>query len=109
MRAAFLCALFLFTCLCPAGSGQGHHHFPGLAQAAQQPNPADNTPSTLAPPKQHLDVAQMRSEAEELANLAQTIPAALEQVSKGVLPKDLSDKLKRIEKLSKTLRNDVSR
>jgi hypothetical protein len=108
MRTPILCALFLVGCLCLIGSAQ-HGRIPSLSHAERQPNPADNTPSTLHPPSQRLDLSRMRSEAEELASLAQTIPAALDEVGKGTLPKDLGEKLKRIEKLSRSLRNDVSR
>jgi len=37
-----------------------------------------------------------------------TVPAAGSEVAKGKLPKDLSDKLKRIEKLSKRLRGELA-
>jgi hypothetical protein len=51
----------------------------------------------------------MRDQAHELAMLAQTIPEDVSQVTRGTLPKDMSEKLKRIEKLSKTLRGELSR
>jgi hypothetical protein len=51
---------------------------------------------------------ELQQEAEELAQLAQSIPAEVEQVNHGVLPKDLNNKLKRIEKLSKHLRSDLT-
>ena len=50
----------------------------------------------------------MRREADELAELAKTIPGAIAQTSRGVLPKDLSENLKRIEKLSKRLRSQIA-
>jgi len=57
------------------------------------------------PPK--LDAAQLQREASELAKLAGEVPAAVEQAGKGVLSKDLNDRLKRIEKLSKQLRREL--
>jgi hypothetical protein len=39
--------------------------------------------------------------------LAGTIPADIEQVKKGLLPKDTIEKLKRIEKLARKLRGEV--
>jgi hypothetical protein len=51
----------------------------------------------------------MRDQALELAGLARSIPADVSQVSNGTLPKDMSEKLKRIEKLSKALRGEISR
>jgi len=40
--------------------------------------------------------------------LAQSVPSQIQQVQRGVLPKELIDKLKRIEKLSKQLRSELS-
>lgn len=55
-----------------------------------------------------LDAAQLKRDAAELAKLAQSIPPEIEQVGKGRLPKDLNGQLKRIEKLSKQLRRELS-
>jgi hypothetical protein len=51
---------------------------------------------------------KLKHDADELATLAESIPADVNQTTKGVLPKDLNDKLKRIEKLAKQLRNALS-
>ena len=56
---------------------------------------------------QQADSSQMRREAAELAELAATIPPDVAQATKGVLPKDLKDRLKKIEKISKRLRNEL--
>ena len=53
------------------------------------------------------DAAQLKRDADELAQLAATVPADIDQVNKGVLPKDLRDKLKHIEKLAKHLRGEL--
>jgi len=65
---------------------------------------------TLPPPQQasRIDVARLRQDADELASLAQSIPPDVDQTTKGILPKDLDKKLKRIEKLSKQLRSRIS-
>jgi hypothetical protein len=55
-----------------------------------------------------VDVVKLKRDAEELASLAQSLPPAIDQTSKGLLPKDLSEKLKRIEKLAKQLRSQIS-
>jgi hypothetical protein len=55
-----------------------------------------------------VDLAKLKQNADELAALAQTVPPEVDQTTKGVLPKDLSDKLKRIEKLAKQLRSQIS-
>jgi predicted Rossmann fold nucleotide-binding protein DprA/Smf involved in DNA uptake len=53
--------------------------------------------------------ARLQQDAQELARLAQLIPPEVHQVQSGVLPKDLDGQLKRIEKLSKQLRREISR
>ena len=56
----------------------------------------------------HIDPFQLRREADELARTAQTIPADVDSVRKGMLPKDVIQKLKQIEKLSKRLRSELN-
>jgi hypothetical protein len=51
---------------------------------------------------------QLQRDAKELATLAESVPADIERVSRGVLPKDLNERLKKIEKLSKRLREELS-
>jgi hypothetical protein len=55
-----------------------------------------------------VDVAKLSQNAHELAALAQSVPSEIEQATNGVLPKDLGEKLKRIEKLAKQLRSQIS-
>jgi hypothetical protein len=58
--------------------------------------------------KPAVDQRQLQLDADELAMLAQSIPMQVDQTTKGVLPKDLGEKLKRIEKLAKQLRTKLS-
>jgi hypothetical protein len=58
-------------------------------------------------PVRRIDPAQVRNQADELAKLATGIPSDIDQVGKGLLPKELNQKLKRIEKLSKQLRQEL--
>jgi hypothetical protein len=51
---------------------------------------------------------RMRHDADELAYLAQSIPPDVDKTAKGLLPKDLALKLKRIEELSKQLRTRIA-
>ena len=63
----------------------------------------------LPPPLEshpNVDAAKVKHDADELAALAQSIPSAVDQSTKGVLPKDLGEKLKRIERLAKHLRGE---
>jgi hypothetical protein len=50
---------------------------------------------------------QLQAEAAELAQLSAGIPKEIENVTKGQIPKDLNDQLKRIEKLAKHLRGEI--
>jgi len=54
------------------------------------------------------NAAQLRHDAKELADLSASVTADIDQVNRGVLPKDVVGKLKRIEKLSKRLRNEIT-
>ena len=54
-----------------------------------------------------VSAAQAKLDAQELAKLAQSIPADVDKVGKGQLPRDLSGRLKQIEKLSKQLRREI--
>jgi len=55
-----------------------------------------------------MDMAAVQKEADDLARTAQTIPGDVASLRKGILPKDFTQKLRRIEKLSKRLRSQVS-
>ena len=56
----------------------------------------------------HIDQPQLEREAEELFRLAQSVRPDVERLGQGMLPKDVVEKLKRIEKLSKQLRSQIS-
>jgi len=66
------------------------------------------TTETTAP-RERVNPGQLRSEARQLLELSQSVQADFEQVSRGLLPKDLVDKLKRIEKLTKNLRSQINK
>jgi type II secretory pathway component GspD/PulD (secretin) len=57
---------------------------------------------------QEADLAKLRSDADELAMLAQSIPVDVDQTTRGILPKDLDQRLKKIQKLAKQLRSRIS-
>jgi hypothetical protein len=60
-----------------------------------------------APPVKTVTAAQVLQQADELASLAQQVRADTQYATQGLLAKDLKDKLKRIEKLSKQLRQEL--
>jgi hypothetical protein len=89
--------------------------------AAQSPTrgfpqpPPSMDPENRAPTKQgpatsarHGDLTQAQREAEELARTAQSIPADVSKVREGMLPKDVIEKLKTVEKLAKRLRMELN-
>ena len=53
-------------------------------------------------------MVKLRHDANELASLAQSIPQDVNQTAKGILPGDLNAKLKKIEKLAKQLRSQLT-
>jgi hypothetical protein len=55
-----------------------------------------------------IDWAQLIREANELAKIAGEIPSLVEQANQGVLSKDLTERLKRVEKLSKQLHRELT-
>jgi len=55
-----------------------------------------------------MDFLAMERESKELSELAQSIPGDVDLIKKGLVPKDVIEKLKRIEKLSKHLRGEVA-
>jgi hypothetical protein len=74
------------------------------------PEPLDPTATEKVPAtsSKHIDLAQLQKEADDLARTAQTIPSDVASVRKGMLPKDVIQKLKQIEKLSKRLRTELN-
>lgn len=74
------------------------------------PAPADTqgTPTQAATQRKPFDPVQAERDARELSDLAKSIPLDVEHVNKGLMPKDMIEKLKRIEKLSKHLRSEIS-
>jgi len=81
---------------------------PGVRQADQAEAQTEKSiPAPITQPA-HLDVAKLTQEAGELARLAQTIPPDVASIQKGKLPKDMIEKLKQIEKLSKQLRSQIN-
>ena len=110
MRKPFLTSVLLALTLIsfPAKeSGQRVRPIPpGVREADKQTNKPLDPPleRSLTVP----DPAKLRREAEELAQLSAGIPPLMNLVAEGQLPKDLGDQLKRIEKLAKHLRSEVT-
>jgi hypothetical protein len=82
----------------------GSHHFPTPPESMDPQHAKAASPSL----KRHTDFTEVEKEADELARTAQTIPADVASIRKGMLPKDALEKLKQIEKLSKRLRTELA-
>jgi hypothetical protein len=81
---------------------------PGSVQAGQAEEKAERDLPPPVPAKRHIDLAKLQQEADELSKLAQTIPPDVVDIRRGMLPQDVIQKLKRIEKLSKQLRGQLN-
>jgi len=90
---------------------------PALTQQGIPPQmPGRNwtlSPAIRPEPPRESDLQVMRlqsihSDAEQLSALSTLLQSDLQQLQKGVLSKDLTDNLKKIEKLSKRLRQEVA-
>jgi len=81
-----------------------HHNqeFDMAKAQAKSGGPNANNPASAA------NALKLNRDADELAKLAQSIPSSVDQTTKGILPKDLDQRLKRIEKLAKQLRSQIS-
>ncbi len=81
---------------------------PGVREANKQSNKPLEPPITAVDNTPGADPAKLRQEADELAQLSAGVPSDLARVVHGELPRDLADKLKRIEKLARHLRNELT-
>jgi hypothetical protein len=101
----FLCALLLFPNATSPQMG-GRAKPPGITTADTVSNQPLEAPAKSGPRQFNAEV--VNSEAQELRGLADRLPQQIDQTTKGQLPKDLVDNLKRIEKLAKHLRSEVA-
>ena len=103
-------SILLFALLLSASAvfAQGPIPLDGQLQADR----AEREFEKSVPPPIHqrpsVDFARVKSDADELLILSQSIHSRIDDVGKGMLPKDLIDKLKQMEKLSKRLRNELA-
>src|ERR1700733_5259052 len=107
MRTSILPAVMLLSSL---GWGQARSMPvpPGIRQADQTEAQTDKNVPAPRYDRGGIDVGKLKHDADELASLAQSIPHDIDATGRGILPKDLNDKLKRIEKLAKHLRSNLN-
>jgi len=58
--------------------------------------------------RDRLSRPQLQKDAKDLAELCASIPADMDGIKQGLLPKDALEKLKRLEKLSKRVREELT-
>jgi len=109
IRFAFL-SIIVLVCLLPAHAQIKDAYIPGVPPP---PPPMDRDQGKTAPdesklPQYHIDLVKLQQEADDLARTAQTIPGDVAGVRQGTMPKDIIEKLKRIEKVSKRLRSELN-
>jgi hypothetical protein len=105
----FACAVPFVLLAATSAQAQAKQIPPGVRQADQtEAQTQKDIPPPSITPTLHLDLAKLRQDADELARIAQTIPTDVASLQKGLLPKDMDGKLKRIEKLSKQLRSQIN-
>jgi hypothetical protein len=97
--------LAVILCVAAMESQRSLPETPGKLEIAKYPLVLE---APIGPQAQKLDPAKLHDEAAELARLAQSLPLDVDQATQGKLAKDLPDKLKRIEKLSKKLRGELA-
>ncbi len=106
MRALTLTLGILLAAVSPAGAQHSHSNYPTPPEPAERTNQSSST--TLTRTQAAADPVQLQREAREMLDLSQSVLNDIDTVNHGLLPKDLGDKLKRIEKLSKHLRSEVA-
>ena len=108
MRTPILLFALLLSASLAWAQGAARNGNTGQRQADRA---EDQFEKTVPPPirqQPSVDLVKVKSDADELVILSQSIHSGIDDVGKGMLPKDLIDKLKQMEKLSKRLRNELA-
>ena len=107
LRFAVTSSLLLFVLSTPAHPQRPTPNAPPPL-STEPPTSGSQSVTSPATVRRHIDLAKLQADADEMSNLAQTIPADLTSLRHNMLPKDVLQKLKRIEKLSKHLRRELT-
>jgi hypothetical protein len=103
MRSARLLWLLAGVVLVPAAlrTQNVNPMHPEEIQVQKHPSPEDM--------RTRLANVQLQKDAKELADLCSSVPKDMDGVRQGLLPQDLPERLKRMEKLSKRVREQLTR
>lgn len=109
MRKPLLVSILFAICVmfsAPKDHGQGRPIPPGVREADKASNAPIEPPARFE--RKATGPAILKQQADELAQISTEIPADIGRFAQGQLPKDLGNKLKRIEKLAKQLRTEIA-
>ena len=101
-----LLSVTLILSITPILSAQGRPATAGQVELRKYES-AHQVEPPPQPQQPRINSIQLEYEANELSNLAESIPVDIKSVMRGTLPKDLLERLKKIEKLSKHLRGEL--
>jgi hypothetical protein len=103
-------ALLVLLSLAPNNTAAQARPIPPGVRAADHAE--EQSQQQLEPPSGPVSVklsaAELLQQSDELLALSQQVHADVKSATQGLLAKDLKDKLKRMEKLSKRLREELS-
>ena len=109
MRVLSLCTITLLLGCCLPGAAQ---QMPQGAPLPSITGPAPDIPPITNDVPRHavarVDPAALQREAKELLDLSQSVQPDIQALNHGLLSRNLVDRLKRIEKLSKRLRGEIA-
>ena len=91
----------LLCCLTLQAGAQGQPPMPMQHIEAK----VEQSPSNLH--RKPVDHALLKKQSEELTSLVSLLSPQIDQVNEGLLPKDLQNRLARIEKLAKQMRREL--
>jgi hypothetical protein len=101
-----LVVLFL-SAVSVSSTGQSAPIRRGTRQADQAETQTDKNIPPPSTPQAKIDLAKMSREADELSRIAQSIPPDVAGIRNGILPQDVVQRLRQIEKLSRRLRSEL--
>jgi hypothetical protein len=102
-----LASLLLILLAMPL-SGQRSTRSERAGQRIESRNQATKPESSTELDQQKVRLATINHDAADLSSLTVSLQSDLQQLQKGMLARDLDQKLKKIEKLSKKLRQEMA-
>jgi hypothetical protein len=105
MRSLAFCVSLLIFGMCLA-KGQGRPIPPGVRESDKVANQPLPLPIQMA--SRTAKPADLKSEAAQIQALANSVADQVDQLNKGMMSKDLSENLKKLEKLAKHLRSQIT-